>query len=115
MQPHPPIAHIRLAQGQVVFHSLEAHSSAVACLAAEFAAAFNASNWACWAGGWHDLGKFREGFQRYIRQCNDPNAHIEGRVQGKEKTHSAAGALWAQEYFPAIDPKFGPLCARFVA
>ena len=115
MQPHPPIAHIRVDQGQLLIHPLDTHSFTVSRLAAEFAAAFSASGWACWAGGWHDLGKFREGFQRYILQCNDPNAHIEGRVQGKEKTHSAAGALWAQEYFPAIDPKFGPLRARVLA
>ena len=48
------------------------------------------------AGGlWHDLGKYRPGFQRYLALSSNPDGHIEGRVSGREKTHSAAGALWA--------------------
>jgi len=46
------------------------------------------------AGLWHDLGKFRSGFQSYVRQ--DESAHVEGRsVVSSDKTHSAAGALHA--------------------
>jgi hypothetical protein len=47
-------------------------------LAADFAT-FRAAGWAYLAGLWHDLGKYRPGFQTYIRQANDPDAHIEGR------------------------------------
>lgn len=50
------------------------------------------------AGLWHDLGKRRTGFQRYIRQADGADAHIEGRVADRDKTHSAAGALWAEQY-----------------
>lgn len=50
------------------------------------------------AGLWHDLGKRRAGFQRYIRQVGGADAHIEGRVADRDKTHSAAGALWAETY-----------------
>jgi len=57
------------------------------------------------AGLWHDLGKFRSGFQVYIRQTNDPDAHIEGKLPSRsDKTHSAAGALHALRSFPR---KFG--------
>lgn len=50
------------------------------------------------SGLWHDLGKRRHGFQRYIRQAGGADAHIEGRVADRDKTHSAAGALWAERY-----------------
>lgn len=107
----PFVAHIRNDNGHLVLHDLEDHLSEVSRLAAEFAAGFGAADWAALAGRWHDLGKFREGFQRYIRQCGDPDAHIEGRVPGPEKTHSAAGALWAQQHLGEVDRRFGPVVA----
>lgn len=107
----PFVAHIRNDNGHLVLHDLEDHLSEVSRLAAEFASGFGAADWAALAGRWHDLGKFREGFQRYIRQCGDPDAHIEGRVSGPEKTHSAAGALWAQQHLGEVDRRFGPVVA----
>jgi CRISPR-associated endonuclease/helicase Cas3 len=108
-------AHIRLEGGRQVAHALDAHVNRVSSLAAEFAAAFGAERWAAFAGIWHDLGKFRSGFQRYVRLCADPDAHIEGRVADPEKTHSAAGALWAQHYLPEIDKRTGPVIARVLS
>lgn len=53
-----------------------------------------AAEWGRLAGLWHDLGKFRPGFQSYVRQ--DASAHVEGRsVVSSDKTHSAAGAIHA--------------------
>ena len=80
-------------------HLLQEHLKKVAALAAEFSQAFDGSTdptqrWAYLAGLWHDLGKYRPGFQRYLQQSGSPDAHIEGKVGGREKTHSAAGALW---------------------
>ncbi len=109
------IAHIRRGGKRLVAHPLSSHNEAVARLAGEFAAAFKSSLWAALAGLWHDLGKFREGFQRYIRQCGDPDAHIEGRVAGMDKTHSAAGALWAQRYLEEVDKRSGPVVARVLS
>jgi CRISPR-associated endonuclease/helicase Cas3 len=77
---------------------LEVSRLAAACSHADFKAA----EWAALAGLWHDLGKYRSGFQRYIRQCGDPDAHIEGKVAGSDKTHSAAGALWAQQHLAKL-------------
>jgi CRISPR-associated endonuclease/helicase Cas3 len=86
MNTAPPIAH-----GPA--HALIDHLQAVADLAARSAPA-GALSWAHLTGLWHDLGKFRPGFQRYIRQ--DENAHIEGRGVGqRDKSHSAAGAIHA--------------------
>ncbi|MDR3352662.1 MAG: CRISPR-associated helicase Cas3' [Zoogloeaceae bacterium] len=101
------LAHLRQENGKLLPHDLADHQQAVARQAAKFAAVFGAGIWAEWAGIWHDLGKFRAGFQRYIRQCGDPDAHIEGRVAGADKTHSAAGALWAQKYLPEQEPRLG--------
>lgn len=88
-----PIAHAPLTQGQAP-HDLEAHLLAVGELARGFAQDFG-PDWAGLAGRWHDLGKYRPGFQRYLALSNDANGHIETGVGGREKTHSAAGALWA--------------------
>lgn len=113
----PPIrlAHVRPEGDDMRQHELGEHLQAVSRLAAEFAASFGAAPWAALAGLWHDLGKFREGFQRYIRQCGDPDAHIEGRVAGADKTHSAAGALWARQYLPEAQGRPGEVVARVLA
>ena len=80
-------------------HLLRFHLTSVAQIAAGFSACFELAEpvqrWAYLAGLWHDLGKYRPGFQRYVEQGNNPDAHIEGKVGGRKKTHSAAGALWA--------------------
>jgi CRISPR-associated endonuclease/helicase Cas3 len=116
MQPDGPsesaLAHIG-KQGEA--HSLREHLIEVARLAAENAAPFGCEDWARLAGLWHDLGKYRPGFQKYIRQANDLDAHIEGRVVGHEKTHSAAGALWAQRYLAERLGKTGDAIARVLS
>ena len=90
------LAHVRQdAAGCWLTHSLEEHLHSVAALAESFAATFGAGDWAKLAGLWHDLGKYRPEFQRYIRGASGYDAHIEtapGRVD-----HSTAGALHAME------------------
>ena len=88
-----PIAHAPKVADQIP-HDLKEHLQEVAELARCFAQGI-APDWAALAGLWHDLGKYRPGFQRYLDLSNDSDGHIEGRVSGREKTHSAAGALWA--------------------
>lgn len=80
-------------------HGLPDHLNKVSGLVAEFAAAFGAAEIGRLAGVWHDLGKHRPGFQRYIRSRNDENAHLEIRVTSRDKTHAAAGAVHAIERF----------------
>lgn len=66
------------------------------------------------AGLWHDLGKFRPGFQRYIRLSD--NAHIEGRGVGqREKSHSAAGAVLALQALEQRDGRAGRLAGWLLA
>lgn len=100
-------------------HLLADHLHSVAKLAREFAQALGPSSssadWAYLAGLWHDLGKYRPGFQRYLALSNDENAHIEGRISGREKTHSVAGALWAIQSFKTSHGQSGELAARVLA
>lgn len=87
-------------------HYLQDHLNAVATAASEFAQHLNSAQWAGIAGLWHDLGKYRPGFQRYIRLVNGQDAHIEGKwPSGSDKTHSAAGALHALR---VLEARFGP-------
>lgn len=100
-------------------HLLSEHLTAVAALASEFSQAFDAAEptqrWAYLAGLWHDLGKYRPGFQRYLQQSGSPDAHIEGKVGGREKTHSTAGALWAMQRLEHTHGANGKLAARVLA
>ena len=100
-------------------HRLSDHLQTVASLAASFCEggrlSGNSADWARLAGLWHDLGKYRPGFQRYLNQSDNPDAHIEGKVVGREKTHSAAGALWAIETLGAHHGASGKLAARVLA
>ena len=92
------LAHVRqLPDGRWIEHFLEEHLLAVAVLAAEFASVFNSQDWARLSGLWHDLGKFREKFQQYIKSVSgyDAEAHIEG-APGRVD-HSTAGAIHAIE------------------
>lgn len=79
-------------------HRLADHLTAVADLAARFAETFGADS-ARLAGQWHDLGKYRPRFQRYIRQVSgfEADAHIKGEA-GKAP-HSTAGAVLATDRF----------------
>jgi CRISPR-associated endonuclease/helicase Cas3 len=99
-------AHVRVnpVSDLPVPHLLDDHLKKVSDLAGTFAEGFG-KDWAQLAGLWHDLGKFRPGFQHYIRQANNVDAHIEGRINDRDKTHSAAGALWAEKL---LSDRFGP-------
>ena len=95
-------------------HPLREHLLAVAHGAETFGARWGAGHWAGLAGLWHDLGKYRPGFQDYIR--SDPDAHIEGKLpSGSEKTHSAAGALHALKSFESGFGAAGAKAARILA
>ncbi len=97
-----PLAHVRqLPNGEWEEHFLSDHLPDVARLAAEFAASFGGDDWAHQAGLWHDLGKFREKFQRYIKSVSgyekqyDTEAHIKDEETPGRVDHSTAGAIHA--------------------
>lgn len=80
-------------------HDFVDHLLGVAQRTAEFAKCFGAAEWARLAGLWHDLGKFRARFQRYIRLASgfEADAHIKG--EASKAPHSTAGALLACDRF----------------
>ena len=100
-------------------HSLQDHLETVSASSEAFAVAMLPSgcsaSWAGLAGLWHDLGKYRPGFQRYVRKSENPDAHIEGKVPGRDKTHSAAGALWAMKTLGSRHGERGERAARVLA
>ena len=65
------------------------------------------------AGLWHDLGKRRPGFQAYVRRTGVVDAHIE-RVAERDKTHSAAGALWAVQHLEQLRGAPGKILGRML-
>jgi CRISPR-associated endonuclease/helicase Cas3 len=88
---------------------LEVHLKNVAEKARTFADAFGAGEWGYLAGLWHDVGKYSNEFQSYLRVKNDIDASIEstpGRVD-----HSSAGAHYAVQMLPLL----GHLLAYAVA
>lgn len=86
-------------------HSLTDHLRSVADLTA-LVLPSQAKPWGRLAGLWHDLGKFRPGFQRYVLQNSE--AHVEGRMGvTSDKTHSAAGAMHALQSMEAAHGAYG--------
>lgn len=108
LEPSMLIAHSQNEAHQ--WHGLPAHLAQVATLADSFAQAWGDPFWARLAGAWHDLGKARPGFQAYVHR--DPDAHIEARVSGSDRTHSAAGALHARAEFVRLLGAPGAALAR---
>jgi CRISPR-associated endonuclease/helicase Cas3 len=79
-------------------HLLEDHLQSVARLAKEMAKSFG-QEWAELAGLWHDLGKYRKRFQKYIREQSGfevEEAHVED-AKSPRAPHSTAGAIHAQK------------------
>ncbi len=108
---HRFVSHIKPAgEGAWEERPLEDHLRQVGRRAGEFARIFQAEDWAGLAGRLHDLGKFRPDFQRYIRACNDLDAHIEGGRPGRVD-HSTAGALYVERQLP----KLGRILAYLIA
>lgn len=75
------LAHISQGAEGLRQHPLADHLREVGRRASASAAAFGGQDWAHLAGLWHDLGKYRPGFQRYLRAASAADAesaHIEG-------------------------------------
>lgn len=88
-------AHSLAGRPQSEWEPLSRHLEKGAELAARFADEFGAADWGRLAGGWHDLGKLSQEFQRYIGTASDADdAGEEGATPGRVD-HSTFGAKYA--------------------
>ncbi len=97
-------AHSLSGQPPELWQPLEEHLEEVARRAREFAERFNAAEWGYLAGLWHDVGKYSEAFQRYLRSAPGADYHlleVEGEAAGAPPgpriDHTSAGAQHAVE------------------
>lgn len=92
------IAHIKSIVDARTFglQSLPEHLDGTAAIAAKFAAAFQNPEWGRILGLWHDLGKYSDEFQEYIKKNS---GYEEGEKLGKTD-HTSAAAILAKEIFP---------------
>jgi CRISPR-associated endonuclease/helicase Cas3 len=91
------IAHIR-KNNEGIFETQELvdHLKGTAVLAEKFSNKFNNCNWGRLLGLWHDLGKYSNEFQEYIKKNS---GYEEGEMQGKTD-HTSAAAILATEIYP---------------
>lgn len=105
MYNHDYVAHVKqdgFSGDWLEPHSLEEHLNKVAGLSAAKSEEFQSSGWGMAAGLWHDLGKYRGAFQKYIRDASGyerENAHVESP---QRVTHSTAGAVHAINQWPSV-------------
>jgi CRISPR-associated endonuclease/helicase Cas3 len=86
-------AHTLPDHPEAEWQQLVEHLTGVAELAAGFAEPFGATEWARLVGIWHDLGKFSERFQEYLRSNSGSDLH-DAEVRGSVD-HATAGAQHA--------------------
>jgi CRISPR-associated endonuclease/helicase Cas3 len=106
------IAHVRPElEGGHAIHLLEDHLRETGRLAGGFASEFGNEDWAHLAGLWHDLGKYKDDFQEYIRRVTGyERDEAEDGGPGKVD-HTAAGAIHAMERMGPMGPILGYLIA----
>ena len=94
-KPKEYIAHVKNAGTGFITHDLGEHLIEVGKLAGHFARAIG-PDWAELAGRWHDLGKYRPGFQAHIHRGSgyDPEAHVSAEYSDIS-WHASTGALFA--------------------
>lgn len=91
-----PIAHIKEKfDGTFEIQDLEDHLKHTALLSVSFAAQFDNPEWGRLLGLWHDLGKYSDEFQNYIRKNS---GYEEGEKSGKTD-HTSAAAILAKEVY----------------
>jgi CRISPR-associated endonuclease/helicase Cas3 len=95
------IAHVRKEDNGFGIQTMDDHLNGTACFASEFASKFQNEQWGHLLGIWHDIGKYSEAFQSYIKV----NSGYEEDDQKHPKTdHTSAGAILSKELYPQFWP-----------
>ena len=98
--PDVRYAHTREGRPPEEWQPIEDHLREVARRAKEHASAFESGPWGELAGLWHDLGKYADDFQEYLKKSSaDADILDESVVDGKpgRVDHSSAGAVHVYE------------------
>lgn len=75
---------------------MDDHLKGTSQLASKFALKFNNPEWGRLVGLWHDLGKYAEEFQEYIKKNS---GYEDGEIMGRTD-HTSAAAILAKEMYP---------------
>lgn len=94
------IAHIKKDDNGYQIQTIDEHINGTATLASTFAVKFQNAQWGHLLGLWHDLGKYSDEFQDYIKVNS---GYQNGDKIGKTD-HSSAGAILAKELLPQMWP-----------
>ncbi len=95
------IAHIKPSNNcEFSIQSLQDHLIGTSDLAVRFASKSGNGNWGKVVGLWHDIGKYSDEFQEYIRKNS---GYEEGEIQGKYD-HTSAAAILSKEIYPGLWP-----------
>ncbi|HCY41925.1 MAG TPA: CRISPR-associated helicase/endonuclease Cas3 [Prolixibacteraceae bacterium] len=94
------IGHVRInASDNYEVQELQSHLEGTSQLAYYFASTFQNAEWGKLLGLWHDLGKYSDEFQEYIKV----NSGYEEDDQRRPKTdHTSAAAILAKELYPSL-------------
>lgn len=95
------IGHIKKkANGSFEIQDLANHLAGTALFSKEFASKFGNEEWGSLLGLWHDLGKYSDEFQEYIKKNS---GFEEGERLGKTD-HTSAASILAKEIYPNFWP-----------
>ncbi len=86
-------AHSKKERPPEEWQKLEDHLSGVAAMAEGFAACFDCGEWGSQVGLWHDIGKYSDTFQNYLKTASSPDPHVADFAPKTD--HSTAGAQHA--------------------
>src|SRR5579872_1566590 len=92
------------------WQTMEDHTTKVAELAAQFAEAFDASALARWCGWLHDVGKYSDDFQTYLRRCHEAKMNHQPPPKAGSAEHKCAGTQFALDLFPSALGKLMAAC-----
>jgi len=101
---HDPnlVAHTPPDEEPDKWQSMHEHTNNVAQLAAAFAKPFGAEELALWCGWLHDVGKYSDEFQNYLRACDAAKRTGKRPPPAGSAEHKCAGTLLARELWPRV-------------